>query len=86
MGSTTPSWTRQAPNQRNPTRGPAELIISDLRGRLIRRRDLGELEPGPHAVTWDGRDADGRTVAAGAYHYLPRTRNWESARTMIHVR
>lgn len=69
-----------------PSRGPAELVIFDLRGRLIQQRDLGELEPGPHAVTWDGKDADGRTVAAGAYHYLLRTRNWESARTMVHVK
>ena len=69
-----------------PSRGPAELVIFDLRGRLIRQRDLGELEPGPHTVNWDGKDADGRTVAAGAYHYLLRTRNWESTRTMIHVK
>jgi hypothetical protein len=49
-----------------PAAGVARLEILDLTGRRVwsRREALG---PGPHAWTWNGRDASGRAVAAGLY-------------------
>ena len=41
--------------------------IYDVRGRLVRTLVAGELPAGIHEATWDGRDADGRTQAAGVY-------------------
>jgi flagellar hook assembly protein FlgD/sugar lactone lactonase YvrE len=43
------------------------LAIYDLGGRLVRRLSSGSLAAGSHAVSWDGRDGQGRVVAAGVY-------------------
>ena len=48
----------------------ASLVLIDIRdsgNRLIRRLDLSRLTPGPHTVSWDGRNFSGRDVAPGAY-------------------
>jgi hypothetical protein len=42
----------------------ATLGVFDLRGRLLRSWDLGGVRT---VVAWDGRDHEGRRVAAGAY-------------------
>jgi len=47
--------------------GPARLAVYDLSGRLVQRLSQGSMTAGPHALRWDGRDAHGRTVAAGVY-------------------
>jgi hypothetical protein len=44
-----------------------ELLLFDVSGRLVRRLDSGVYESGYRTVTWDGRDAHGRRVAAGLY-------------------
>ena len=49
--------------------GPAKLRVYDPQGRLVRTLSEGRREPGRHDVTWDGRDDDGRAVAAGVYYY-----------------
>jgi hypothetical protein len=41
--------------------------IYDVRGRLVQTLVAGELLAGTHEAAWDGRDADGRTQAAGVY-------------------
>ena len=65
-----------APNPFNPrTRlsfelsatAPAHLALYDLRGRLVRTLVQAALPAGSHAVTWDGRDKQGRAAAAGVY-------------------
>jgi len=41
-----------------------------VRGRLVRTlvdAGSGMLTPGVHAVTWDGKDEQGRRVATGVY-------------------
>jgi glucose/arabinose dehydrogenase len=44
------------------------IAVYDLSGRLVRvLRSSGSQDPGTHCVTWDGRDATGRSVASGAY-------------------
>jgi hypothetical protein len=47
----------------------ADLAIGiyDLAGRLVRSLHDGPVGPGTTPFAWDGRDADGRRVAAGVY-------------------
>jgi hypothetical protein len=46
--------------------GRTRLEVYDLAGRKV--RDLGSLEGiGPHIVTWNGRNEEGRRVANGLY-------------------
>ena len=46
-----------------------DLKIYSSRGRLVRSLLSGPQTAGVHHVVWDGRDADGRAVASGAYLY-----------------
>jgi len=50
-----------------------ELSLFDVSGRLVRRLDSGVFESGYRSVTWDGRDAHGRRVAAGLYFLRTRS-------------
>lgn len=66
------------PNPFNPTTalrfgvavaGPAEIVIFDARGRLVRTLWRTPQAPaGYHHVTWNGLDDDGHSVASGVYH------------------
>lgn len=42
------------------------LTVYDVRGRLVRRIDAGELAA-TGSIVWDGRDVSGRTIASGVY-------------------
>jgi len=50
-------------------RAGTQLVVYDLAGRRVRRLVDGVLDPGPHVVSWDGRNEEGRHVAAGVYFY-----------------
>ncbi len=45
------------------------LTVYDVLGRRVRQVWDGPLEAGPHRFTWDGRDEEGKEVAAGVYVY-----------------
>ena len=48
--------------------GEADVRVYDVGGRRVRSVMEGErLAPGPHTVSWDGRDDGGRRVASGVY-------------------
>jgi len=47
--------------------GNADLTISDLQGRRIRRLVQGSQTAGHKTTRWDGRDEAGNAVATGAY-------------------
>jgi len=48
--------------------GAVDVSIYDVAGRLVRRLARGlALGPGPHSLTWDGRNQAGRTAASGVY-------------------
>jgi hypothetical protein len=47
--------------------GRAVVGIYDARGRSVRTLDAGGLTPGAVYLTWDGRDAAGRSVPPGIY-------------------
>jgi hypothetical protein len=41
--------------------------VHDVRGRLVRQVDVGQLPAGHHQAHWDARDQSGSAVAAGVY-------------------
>ena len=43
------------------------LVVFYARGRLVRRLLDDALEPGPHAIEWDGRTEGGTSAPAGLY-------------------
>ncbi|MBD3160827.1 MAG: T9SS type A sorting domain-containing protein [Candidatus Eisenbacteria bacterium] len=49
------------------SRMPVRLSIVDAHGRLVRSLDLGEADPGPHHLSWNGRDGKGRSLPSGVY-------------------
>ena len=49
------------------TKGPVNLAVYDLKGRLIRPLLANEFEAGVYDVSWDGLDHAGREVSAGVY-------------------
>jgi flagellar hook assembly protein FlgD len=44
------------------------VSVYDVAGRELNRLVVGDLAPGAHRVTWDGRAEDGRLVASGIYY------------------
>jgi len=49
-------------------RAPVALTVFDVSGRVVRRLAAGEaMDPGPHAIEWDGRTDGGLEAAAGLY-------------------
>ena len=47
---------------------PVEVLIHDLRGRLVRRLvEQRGLSTGNYEIAWDGKDADGAPVPLGVY-------------------
>ena len=47
--------------------GRARLSVLDLRARPIRVLVEDEFPPGPHVLSWDGRDSRGRRAPSGLY-------------------
>jgi len=57
-------------NFRLSERARVNLEVYEPAGRVVRRLlDRTDLQAGPHAIDWDGRDDAGRPVASGTYFY-----------------
>ncbi len=79
----------------NPARGDAVIAfqlgrgqdvrvgVYDLRGRRLREFPLGSLGAGSHSVAWDGRDLDGRELAAGLYLVRVSTPEQQETRKVV---
>ncbi len=67
-----PSDGRTSLRFSTPAQADVQLVIYDVRGRLVRSLANGNREVGSHIVDWDGRDRDGRSVPAGTYFGLLR--------------
>jgi hypothetical protein len=52
-----------------PRAGDVLLAIYDVAGRPVRTLARGRMDTGHHLATWDGRDVNGKEVAAGVYLY-----------------
>jgi len=75
---TTFSLSQNHPNPFNTTTvmryglpAPADVTIRvyNLTGQLVRALLHGRMEPGYHAIEWDGKDETGKPTAAGVYLY-----------------
>jgi hypothetical protein len=69
-----------------PRNCPVALSIYNPLGRLVATVVSATMAAGIHTVVWDGREADGRTVAPGVYFYRFRTDNFTSTGKIILVR
>jgi len=47
--------------------GHVRLTIYDVQGRLVQELIHTDVEPGSHAIDWNGKDIQGNAVAAGVY-------------------
>lgn len=78
-GAARPSMFRLSDNVPNPfnpctaltldVRLPCRvrIVVRDLRGHPLAVLKQGQLNPGRHLLTWDGRDGNGRPAASGVY-------------------
>jgi hypothetical protein len=69
-----------------PSRQPVTIAVYDLSGRLRRTIADGALEAGKHERTWDGRDAEGRTLASGIYFVVLKTPVGQHREKLVKVR
>ncbi|MDX7990272.1 flagellar hook assembly protein FlgD [Xenorhabdus littoralis] len=46
-----------------------KVTIKDKSGAVVREADIGNFSAGVHSFKWDGKDADGKEVADGAYNF-----------------
>ncbi len=63
--------------------GPVALRVYDAQGRLVKNLVDGRRPAGQHAVIWDGRDEDGRSVSTGTYFYQIEIAGVRQAKRMI---
>jgi hypothetical protein len=62
-----------------------KLTIYNVQGQVVTVLEEGRREAGSHDVTWDGRDADGKSVAAGTYFYEIQAGGAREAKKMIRL-
>jgi photosystem II stability/assembly factor-like uncharacterized protein len=65
---------------------PVRLEIYDLLGQRVRTLVAGALAPGDHQALWDGRDQQGRQVAAGVYCYRLQAGDFSQSRRLLLLR
>jgi hypothetical protein len=68
-------------------RAHTRLDVFELRGARVNTLYEGTMEAGEKDVSWNGRDGDGRPVAAGVYFYrLEAQGQFVATRRMIVLR
>ena len=50
-----------------PAAGRVDLVLCDVRGRLVRTLTSGDFDAGRHEVNWVARNDAGRALPAGMY-------------------
>ena len=63
--------------------GDVDLTIYNVLGQSVRHVWTGPLAAGEHRLTWDGRDRQGRSVAAGVYLYRLQVGDQMRLRKMV---
>ena len=70
-----------------PEQTRVDLVIYDIAGRLVSSPVRGEMRNvGRHRIVWDGRDLNGRVVAAGVYFYRLETPTFVDTRRMTLIK
>ena len=67
-------------------RGPVEVKVYTMRGELVRNVFRGIQDAGEHAVTWNGTDDSGKSVASGVYLYKVSANGFEQTNKMVLVK
>ncbi|MCE5250216.1 YCF48-related protein [bacterium] len=89
------SLAQNSPNPFNPSTtisftltdgGFTRLAVYNLAGQIVATLIEGAIEPGHHAISWDGTDKAGMTVSSGVYLYRLDTGNSSLTRKMLLVR
>jgi flagellar hook assembly protein FlgD len=62
-----------------------KLTIYNVQGQVVTVLDEGRRDAGSHDVTWNGQDADGKTVAAGTYFYEIQAGGVRDSKKMIRL-
>ena len=65
--------------------GEVDLTVYNVLGQPVRRVWTGSLAAGEHRLAWDGRDAQGQSVAAGVYWYRLQVDDQTSTRKMVKI-
>ena len=65
--------------------GKTSVEVFDARGALVKRLPEVWRPAGPHAVRWDGTDANGRRAPAGVYFWRVRSEGESLAGRMVRV-
>ncbi len=63
--------------------GKVQIDIYNTKGQLVRSMNANHTTPGYYSMTWDGRDASGRTVGSGVYMYQMTSGQYKAAKKMI---
>ena len=56
-----------------------EILIYDIRGRVVKTFDEGIKVLGPHELIWDGTNQEDDKVSSGIYFYQLRSKNYTKA-------
>ena len=65
--------------------GDVDLTIYNVLGQPVRQVWNGPLAAGEHRLTWDGRDGQGQSVAAGVYLYRLQVGEQTRLRKMVKI-
>jgi hypothetical protein len=65
------------------TRGPVELSIYDIGGRLVKTLVDRPMDAGLHTIVWDGTDTNGHRVGSGIYWSQLKVENYISNKKMV---
>ena len=69
-----------------PERRDVVLEVLDLRGRVVARRPLGELDAGQHMIGWNGKTDRGTRAASGSYLLRLRAGSEQVTRRVVLVK
>jgi hypothetical protein len=68
-----------------PLAGNVRLAIYDISGREVVQVFQGSLPAGPHETAWNGKDREGRTLAAGIYVARLSAPSGEKAKKILKI-
>lgn len=73
-------------NAEDRNRLAVEVAVYDILGRTVKTIYRGDLTPGRHDFSWDGRDNRGKTLQSGVYILKATAGDWNKARKMVLIK
>jgi flagellar hook assembly protein FlgD len=67
-------------------RSKVDLRVFDTTGRLVRILTRDNFTAGSHALSWDGRDGQGRQVTSGVYFYRLQSGTETETKRLIYLK